>query len=130
MNEDVKKKWVKALRSGEYKQGQFQLRPSTENFCCLGVLCDLAEKEGIGSWRSFKEADAYAFYAGGNGSNEDSWRLDRLPTQVCLWANIDEIGSLPIPIHLKGGDCFTLAKANDSYKLNFDEIADIIEREL
>lgn len=34
------KKWVKALRSGEYKQRKYSL--GYENtYCCLGVLCKL-----------------------------------------------------------------------------------------
>lgn len=40
MNAEVKAKWVKALRSGEYKQTDGGLREN-DNFCCLGVLCDL-----------------------------------------------------------------------------------------
>lgn len=39
------KKWVKALRSGKYKQGQGVLKQTNgENktfHCCLGVLCEL-----------------------------------------------------------------------------------------
>lgn len=39
-----KKRWVKALRSGSYKQGYGELRtPSTGGFCCLGVYCDIKE---------------------------------------------------------------------------------------
>jgi hypothetical protein len=39
MPKDLKDKWVKALRSGEYKQGRGTLyTPSTKSFCCLGVL--------------------------------------------------------------------------------------------
>lgn len=30
--------WLKALRSGEYKQGQYVLQDSA-GFCCLGVAC-------------------------------------------------------------------------------------------
>ena len=43
---DAAKKWVKALRSGEYKQGKELLREG-DKFCCLGVACELAVKEGI-----------------------------------------------------------------------------------
>lgn len=46
MNNEIKEKWVKALRSGQYEQGQHYLK-SGDKFCCLGVLCDLAAKEGI-----------------------------------------------------------------------------------
>ena len=46
MNKEWKKKWIAALRSGEYKQGRKVLRNSNDEFCCLGVLCDLVVKEG------------------------------------------------------------------------------------
>ena len=42
MNQDVKMLWVDALRSGEYKQGTFQLRNQEDEFCCLGVLCEIS----------------------------------------------------------------------------------------
>lgn len=36
---ELKTKWVKALRSGKYKQGRGRLYdPDTKSFCCLGVL--------------------------------------------------------------------------------------------
>lgn len=41
MKKRLKKQWIKALRSGEYKQGQHRLRSSKDEFCCLGVLCDI-----------------------------------------------------------------------------------------
>ena len=43
MNENAKK-WVAALRSGEYRQTQGILQDSN-GFCCLGVACDLYAKE-------------------------------------------------------------------------------------
>lgn len=46
MDPDVKAKWVEALRSGEYKQGKGVLEQEGK-FCCLGVLCDLAVKNGV-----------------------------------------------------------------------------------
>jgi hypothetical protein len=41
MNKQVKKLWVKALRSGEYVQTTGRLRGKNNSFCCLGVLCNL-----------------------------------------------------------------------------------------
>lgn len=35
--------WVDALRSGEYKQGKHVLRSTRDEFCCLGVACDLLD---------------------------------------------------------------------------------------
>lgn len=34
-------KWVKILESGQMKQGTGQLRDEDNQFCCLGVLCNL-----------------------------------------------------------------------------------------
>ncbi len=34
-------KWIRALESGEYEQGQRSLRTEGDLFCCLGVACDL-----------------------------------------------------------------------------------------
>ncbi len=36
-----KAKWVKALRSGKYKQGTGSLHSSNNNYCCLGVACQV-----------------------------------------------------------------------------------------
>ena len=44
MNQEIKAKWVAALRSGEYKQTKDVLQ-SSSGYCCLGVLCDIHEKE-------------------------------------------------------------------------------------
>ena len=51
MNPELKSKWIEALRSGEFKQttGMFKKTHSdgTERFCCLGVLCVVAEENPI-----------------------------------------------------------------------------------
>lgn len=50
MNRAVAKRWVDALRSGNYEQGQGHLRQLTEDGpkdCCLGVLCDIAISDGV-----------------------------------------------------------------------------------
>jgi len=43
-NKRLKKRWIKALRSGEYKQARRSLlkidNKGKESFCCLGVLCN------------------------------------------------------------------------------------------
>jgi hypothetical protein len=42
MKQGLKKKWVAALRSGEYKQGIGELYVKDNSYCCLGVLCRVA----------------------------------------------------------------------------------------
>lgn len=44
MNQQIKARWVEALRSGKYGQTSSYLYDS-QGFCCLGVLCDLYNQE-------------------------------------------------------------------------------------
>jgi hypothetical protein len=46
MNADVKREWIKRLRSGFYKQGKEHLRYDDE-YCCLGILCEIAAEKGV-----------------------------------------------------------------------------------
>jgi hypothetical protein len=50
MRQDLKNKWIEALLSGKYKQGQANLRLTLVNgkqvHCCLGVLCDILDPNG------------------------------------------------------------------------------------
>lgn len=45
MNPELKAKWIEALRSGKYLQGERRLRTLTsgkpDTYCCLGVLGDI-----------------------------------------------------------------------------------------
>lgn len=45
-DKEIKKKWMAALRSGKFKQGKHFLHKS-EEFCCLGVLCEILEIDSI-----------------------------------------------------------------------------------
>ncbi len=50
MDNQLKEQWVKALRSGRYKQGIHALRTREDGqpleYCCLGVLCNIMERAG------------------------------------------------------------------------------------
>lgn len=52
--------WIKALESGKYKQAEGTLRETkrtgsdqrlSHSFCCIGVACDLARKDGGPTWK-------------------------------------------------------------------------------
>lgn len=45
MDPELKQKWVDALRSGKYKQGNGWLRDEKDRYCCLGVLADVMATE-------------------------------------------------------------------------------------
>lgn len=69
MNKEIKEKWLEALRSGEYKQGREHLRDESNQFCCLGVLCDIVDPKG---W-----TDAFSFRgSSGEPRTEDCEELE------------------------------------------------------
>lgn len=59
MPRELKQKWLDALRSGKYAQGQNRLRTNDDKYCCIGVLCDVMGKE----WRSELTDDGQPFWA-------------------------------------------------------------------
>jgi hypothetical protein len=78
MNKRIKDLWVKALTSGNYKQGKLCLRDN-QYYCCLGVLCDLyLDEHQDAEWYI---EDGYYKILG-----EDFI----LPHQIAEWANISE----------------------------------------
>jgi hypothetical protein len=63
LNIKLAKKWVKALRSGKYRQVQNVLKGPDGSkhvgFCCLGVYCDIYDKT---KWK--KDSDGNNRYLG------------------------------------------------------------------
>lgn len=111
MNPEVKEKWLEALRSGRYKQGYSNLKNSDDQYCCLGVLCDLHGKET------------------GNEFTGRYYLRDRysLPEEVVSWSGLSgPWAAIPEPIN----DHNSLADMNDKFKFTFHQIADIIEKQL
>src|SRR6478752_1443394 len=52
MDPEVKARWVKALKSGDYQQAEGALVKDARH-CCLGVLCDMFAKDhGLKTWNS------------------------------------------------------------------------------
>ena len=111
MNKEWKEKWVTALRSGKYQQGQGVLRSKDDKFCCLGVLCDLFAKEtGSIDWEEYGPDYAFEYCAG--------TLHKRVANETGLARHCDA-----------EGDLITM---NDSVNnpATFSEIADWIEKNL
>ena len=120
MKKPLVKKWVKALRSDKYVQGDGALRQRNEEefggpdeFCCLGVLCDLVEPE-----RWSKRAYLGRVNFGEKPSGEDTFNNRGLPSQDFL----EQVG-------LEPNLAIALAELNDDGK-SFSKIADYIEEKL
>ena len=124
MNQDIKQKWVTALRSGEYKQGFCRLRGEANNFCCLGVLCDLAAKDGAGQW----DLNGPPTFVSGY---EREIGVGSLTPEIQEWAGLptpDPVVRVVVPE--MGTFWRPLSNVNDALTLNFAQIADAIEAHL
>ena len=117
MNEQIKNDWVNALRSGKYKKCRGLLRKSVNEFCTLGVLCDLYAKSNNKTWRRLKNTG----FDGASYSILDSSRL--LPEKIQDWAGIKRT----LIDEYEGNYDMTLMDFNDTLDFTFEEMADLIE---
>lgn len=113
MNKEIADKWVEALRSGKYKQGTgslCEITHSGEHYCCLGVLCDIANiPYTIGS-APFKTYDG-----------------DKIGLSLGIMKKVGMESSLGRFRTINNGIQFDLSKLNDGGR-SFKEIADVIEQ--
>lgn len=101
---EVVKRWVAALRSGEYTQARKSLRDG-DSFCCFGVLCDLAARDGGPQWKKEKPfKDDWHF----------AYRTSFPPEKITEYVGLTESA------------VEDLVTRNDS-GYSFKEIADVIE---
>ena len=109
------KRWLEALRSGEFKQGERSLKANGE-YCCLGVACEvlkdelrLVVHEEIGV-TTFNDSDLI------------------LPPEVTQALELDSEGRFKERVEYKGYREPSLTVLNDSRGASFLELADIIEQ--
>ena len=103
---EIKALWLKALRSGDYKQVKRSLR-TKEGFCCLGVLCDIS---GEGEWAKHGDLNRYL-------SKNGNYYKTMPPFSVYGWALNKYSNSV----------LSTLAEMNDA-GASFNTIANYIEK--
>lgn len=120
MNQDRLKLWLDALRSGEYKQSTRYLGTG-DGYCCLGVLCEVAIKSGAPVKR---EQTAHGGVI----------RYDGLPayppTSVMIWLEHPTGEEVRVSHKTATGSLaneVAVAELNDSWRWNFNEIADALE---
>jgi hypothetical protein len=111
MKPEIKQRWRESLLSGEFKQGRARLKVGDE-YCCLGVLCELHRRETNGSWNASQGELNASTYAG---------NLLALPDVVKEWAGLvadnPTVEGIPLAAHNDGGKTFR-------------QIADLIEQHL
>lgn len=124
MNQEIKARWVAALRSGDYQQGFTALctlgGSGGEAYCCLGVLSDLAVQDGV-----IIKVRASAMTKMRFGGEGEAGSLNYLVPQVTTWAGLSSLNPF-VTIDEKTGH---LSNFNDA-GYTFDKIADAIEKQL
>ena len=116
----VKRKWLAALRSGKYKQGDAFLYNKDDNsYCCLGVLCEI------------------------EGANTKQMESTQLPSDIGMFKELVPTASELTEAQKKlkynneyyafsvmyKGKMTPLAYMNDD-GISFAEIADVIEKKV
>lgn len=104
MDAEIKRKWIEALRGGQYQQATLALRRNNVAFCCLGVLCDVTQPQ------------EWACSAAGDWYHRD-----------CDGTIDDDLAGEEFGLTFEQQE--TLASLNDSGK-TFGEIANYIEKHL
>lgn len=121
MNQRIKKLWTTALTDGSYTQGRRAMR-STDGHegepwhCCLGVLCDLYDKEN---------PDAKIWETSFKGIISIDTKTDQLPYSVMLWAGLIET----TPRLMNNFETYKMSELNDDHAMSFEEIAYRIEKQ-
>lgn len=103
------RKWVAALRSGDYTQTTGMLHRLNDGYCCLGVACEIS---GIAGWEMFGNSTTCWY----SDSSED------LPDSVVGWLGIEDRNPT-----IREYDRMSAAELNDN-GCSFSLIADMIEQ--
>lgn len=121
MHKNIADGWTKLLRSEEFPQGVGALRSADGNYCCLGVLCEMAVREGIipAAWLQYPNSLDYTYGVPGDWTTGDH-SIGVLPNAVREWAGMSTTnGSID--------EDTALSTLNDQ-GMSFSEIATLIDQ--
>ena len=113
---DLWTEWTAALRSGKYKQGRRYLHQITNGeheYCCLGVLCDVANKRHPGLLRYDDENGWFSYDSQGA----------ILPAKLAELMGISAWGTYTDC----NGRVVSLTAMNDYEGSTFEQIADVLD---
>jgi hypothetical protein len=125
MDPDVKRAWTAALRSGDYTQGKNMLcavgEDGSKTYCCLGVLAEIAVKEGVIQPGHTGISGLRLYFSGDDMT---------LPLEVMKWAGLEMPNPWIGPDPVDSEDRASAAELNDYHDFSFEQIADRIDEYL
>lgn len=117
-------KWSKALLSGEYVQGEKKLwSKEQDEFCCLGVFCDLHPEI---EWITFINGDDARAKYGADSSSGFVPKTIAVETGLekrLTWYEVQAISSYGVPLTTNYTRQAALQTMNDVGGLSFRQIA-------
>jgi hypothetical protein len=115
MKSEIKEKWIAALTNGKYQQGRDKLRSDDNTYCCLGVLCDLYQKDNpeVSAWMN---GEGYYFQCPDEFSS----------TKIAKMPNYPNTEVFEKYAGMARRQMLQLAGANDS-GVKFHEIAEMVK---
>ena len=123
MNPEIKQKWIDALATATYKQGKGCLRNQKDEFCGLGVLCDIYSKETGVEWTpSDKDIEGVI-----EDGMEIEGRMATLPKEIMEWAGLESFNPV---VNIESLGMCPLTHVNDSLNYTFPQIAELIQEQL
>lgn len=128
MKKEIKAEWVAALRSGRYPQTQGHLHQAGGRdekplgYCCLGVLCSIAERHGVVVSQYNPRSGFFAY-----GKDTETAVL---PLEIAVWAGLTGPDPADPYVPWDEDEDTPLTALNDDYRQTFAQIADLIEEHL
>ena len=120
---EKQQKWIDALRSGEYEQGQNCLqshRAAGDRFCCLGVACKVAQEAGVKV-----STDDHDYLVGGT-LHSQSWTREYFGFKNGVGDFPKEGAQIAKDGSAIAGELSCLTELND-HGYTFEDIADFVE---
>ena len=116
--EDIKKEWLNALSSGEYRKGEGSFyRETTNSYCCLGVLHDILLKKKGSNCSEYLE-EIYGSQVLASKGSYGGYVFDDSSLEI-LEENHDDQMKWTIPL-------YTLNDSNETW----EEVIEYIEKNL
>ena len=116
---ELRKRWIEALISGKYIQGILVLRSNLDEYCCMGVLCDLVDPNG---WKSNLNLEYDLPYYFEDKSGIESGILTSA-IQEMVGLKTDQVLPIDTDSYIQETGQNLLVNMNDSDRLSFEEIA-------